>query len=208
METFSALLALCAGNSPVPVNSPHKGQWRGALMFSLICARINGWVNNRKAGDLRRHSGHYGVDVMINVSAVLASGGPPELQLTEHSPCLKYKRHFVEQTLAWVFKSLLLGKVLPPGWTFKWNSIATWIIPTTKRFKPRQICVKIQIISKFESGVHCSRLVVPDLEWHLRISARSCDQQMIHSVEETTVTWITKKWRDVHVHIRVGEQDF
>ena len=25
-----------------PVNSPHKGQWRGALMFSLICARING----------------------------------------------------------------------------------------------------------------------------------------------------------------------
>ena len=47
METFSALLALCAGNSPVPVNSPHNGQWRGALMFSLICARINGWVNNR-----------------------------------------------------------------------------------------------------------------------------------------------------------------
>ena len=34
-----------------PVNSPHKGQWRGALMFSLICAWINGWVNNREAGD-------------------------------------------------------------------------------------------------------------------------------------------------------------
>ena len=33
METFSALLAICAGNSPVPVNSPHKGLWRGALMF-------------------------------------------------------------------------------------------------------------------------------------------------------------------------------
>ena len=64
METFSALLALCAGNSPVPVNSPHKGQWRGALMFSLICAWINDWVNNREAGDLRRHRGHYGVNVM------------------------------------------------------------------------------------------------------------------------------------------------
>ena len=38
-----------------PVNFPHKGQWRGALMFSLICARINGWVNNREAGDLRQH---------------------------------------------------------------------------------------------------------------------------------------------------------
>ena len=30
-----------------PVNSPHKGQWRGALMFSLICAWINGWVMPR-----------------------------------------------------------------------------------------------------------------------------------------------------------------
>ena len=66
METFSALLALCAGNSPVPVNSPHKGQWRGALVFSLICARINDWVNNREAGDLRRHRGHYDVSVMLN----------------------------------------------------------------------------------------------------------------------------------------------
>ena len=63
METFSALLALCAGNSPVPVNSPHKGQWRGTLMFSLICARINDWVNNREAGDLRRHR-TYDVTVM------------------------------------------------------------------------------------------------------------------------------------------------
>ena len=65
METFSALLAICAGNSPVPVNSPHKGQWRGALMFSLICAWIKDWVNNREAGDLRRHRGHYDVIVMV-----------------------------------------------------------------------------------------------------------------------------------------------
>ena len=53
-----------AGNSPVPVKSPHKGQWRGALMFSLICFWINGWVNNREAGDLRRYLGHYDVIVM------------------------------------------------------------------------------------------------------------------------------------------------
>ena len=112
MDTFSALLAICAGNSPgmrefsylgsigrfvmgpcfstiqpyhddvikwkhfprywpfvrgihrSPVNSPHKGQWRGALMFSLICAGINGWVNTREAGDLRRYRGHYDVTVM------------------------------------------------------------------------------------------------------------------------------------------------
>ena len=115
MEAFSALLAIRAGNSPVPgefstqrpmtrsfdvfldlnlnkrlskqswgwwfetpslplkrhrywpfvrgihqspVNFPHKGQWRGALMFSLIWILINGWVNNREAGDLRRHRSH------------------------------------------------------------------------------------------------------------------------------------------------------
>ena len=48
-----------------PVNSPHKGQWRGALMFSLICSWIDGWVNNGEAGDLRRHRVHYDVIVMI-----------------------------------------------------------------------------------------------------------------------------------------------
>ena len=47
------------------MNSPHKGQWRGALMFSLICAWINGWVNNREAGDLRRHLDHYDINVML-----------------------------------------------------------------------------------------------------------------------------------------------
>ena len=62
METFSALLAICARNSPV--NSPHKGQWRGALMFSLICAWTNYWANYRVAGDLRRHRAHYYVIVM------------------------------------------------------------------------------------------------------------------------------------------------
>ena len=74
METFSALLTHCAGNSPVPVNSPHRGQWRGALMFSLTCARIKDWVNNREAGDLRRHRGHYDVNVMNkNVLLTLTS---------------------------------------------------------------------------------------------------------------------------------------
>ena len=50
-----------------PVNFPHKGQWRGALMFSLICTWINDWVNNREAGDLSRYQGHYDVIVMITL---------------------------------------------------------------------------------------------------------------------------------------------
>ena len=47
-----------------PVNSPHKGQWGGTLMFSLICAWINSRVNNREAGDLRWNRAHYDVRVM------------------------------------------------------------------------------------------------------------------------------------------------
>ena len=51
IETFSALLDICAGNSPVP-------------------GEINGWVNNREAGDLRHHRAHYDVIVIF-----FSSGG-------------------------------------------------------------------------------------------------------------------------------------
>ena len=51
-----------------PVNSQHKGQWRVALMFSLICSWINGWVNNHEAGDLWRH-----FDVRFDVTVVFTA---------------------------------------------------------------------------------------------------------------------------------------
>ena len=56
-----------------PVNSPHKGQWHGALMFSLVCVWINDWVNSREAGDVRRYRTHYDVIVMCFCNAQLAS---------------------------------------------------------------------------------------------------------------------------------------
>ena len=69
METFSALLDLCEGNPPVTGGFCHKGQWRfDALMFSLICARTNGWANNQNTGELRRHRTHYDVTVMAIVN--------------------------------------------------------------------------------------------------------------------------------------------
>ena len=52
MKTFSTLLVIW------------RGQWRGALMFSSICASVNAWINNLEAGDLRRHRTHYDVSVM------------------------------------------------------------------------------------------------------------------------------------------------
>ena len=47
-----------------PLNSPHKGQWRGAMMFSLIYAWTNGLVNHRDAGGLWRHRAHHDVTLM------------------------------------------------------------------------------------------------------------------------------------------------
>ena len=63
-RNISALLALCAVNSPVTGEFPYKGQWRGALIFSLICAWTNDWANNRNGGDLRRYRARYDVTVM------------------------------------------------------------------------------------------------------------------------------------------------
>ena len=83
METFSALLAICAGKSPV--NSPHKGQWRRSLMFSLICAWINCLVNDRETGDLRRRHAQY--DVMLQfiyVTALIFKSGSANTFLSLH----------------------------------------------------------------------------------------------------------------------------
>ena len=66
METFSALLAICAGNLPVTDEFPsQRPVTRGALIFSLINVWTNGCVNNRDAGDLRRHRAYYDVNIMI-----------------------------------------------------------------------------------------------------------------------------------------------
>ena len=59
---------LVRGIDQSPVNSPRKDQWRGALMFPLICAWMNGWLNTRETGDLRRHRAHHDVIVMEQYS--------------------------------------------------------------------------------------------------------------------------------------------
>ena len=47
-----------------PVNSPHKGQWRGALILSLICVWTNNWANDGDDGDLTHHRAHSDVTVV------------------------------------------------------------------------------------------------------------------------------------------------
>ena len=68
---FPRYWPLVRGIHQSPVNSPHKGQWHGALVFSLVCPWINGWVNNRKAGDLRCHGTDYDVIVVVFYSSII-----------------------------------------------------------------------------------------------------------------------------------------
>ena len=65
METFSRYWPCVRGIHRSTVNFPYKGQWRGVLMFTLICSWINVWVNNGEAGDFRRHRTHYDVIIMV-----------------------------------------------------------------------------------------------------------------------------------------------
>ena len=47
------------------VDYPHEGQWRGALMFYLMCAWTHGWTKSPVAGNFRRHGTHCDVTVMV-----------------------------------------------------------------------------------------------------------------------------------------------
>ena len=93
-----------------PVNSPHKGQWRGAVMFFFICVWINGWVNNREAGDLRRNRVHYDGSVMNEINDIWANSvnkyPQRKYQLTELKTPLGnivnfIRSYFVENDMMW-----------------------------------------------------------------------------------------------------------
>ena len=83
-----------------PVNSHQKGQRRGVLMFSLICAVTNGWVNNRDAGDLRRNRFYYDVTVTM-----------------DNCPCDKETRLYLLITKQWI--SFIVSQ---------WRHVAKWIL--------------------------------------------------------------------------------
>ena len=67
METFFALLAICARYSPVAGEFPAQRPVTHSFDVFFICVWINGWLNNRKTGDLRRYRAHYDVTVMTKV---------------------------------------------------------------------------------------------------------------------------------------------
>ena len=104
------------------VNSPHKGQWRGALMFSLICARINGWVNNREVGNLRCHSGHYDIIVMnmaVRPSRLQISTDLSNINVTEPMHMsFRYMKHNTAVFWGYVIIFLITRSISAKIWCF------------------------------------------------------------------------------------------
>ena len=103
-----------------PVNSAHKGQWRGALMFSLICAWTIGWVNSRDASDLR--CAHYDVIVIglcmscttmavrKNCATALVQLHGIPLAILRHIPCtLANLTHWGRVTYISISKPTIIG---------------------------------------------------------------------------------------------------
>ena len=98
---FPRYWSIVRGIHRSPVNSPHKGQWRGALMYSLICVWINGWVNNRGAGDLRRYRAHCDVTVMIFVETLQIL--PPKCNINRMSSWIFSCNNLMK---CWIFLAL------------------------------------------------------------------------------------------------------
>ena len=99
-----------------PVNTPHKGQWRGDLMVSLLCVWINGWVNNHEPGDLRRYRARYDVTVMIYGCPISEWVAEPKLhdrvpgEYTQQWPYWPWWRHDMETLSS--LRTLLWGETL------------------------------------------------------------------------------------------------
>ena len=187
METFSALLALCGGIHRSSVDFPHKGQWRVALMFSLICAWINGWVNIREAGDLRRHRSHYDVTVMhLIYMVVIVIGFRVWDDGRRPGGHRRNERCF---QLGWSFPcqvSCLWCSVrqsfCPHNWWF--NSLLPWEILT--RFKNANLNLDLLI------GVYSDLfMIMPSDECHriLLMISPHWVRQWLGAVRQQAITW-------------------
>ena len=102
---FPRYWPLLRGINQCLVDSPKKGQWRGALMFSSICTWTSGWTNNRDAGDFRHH--RHDVTVMI-----IRSYSPPYTNRQFLLKTLKYSSPFLQENTN-VFLNIYLYIELP-----------------------------------------------------------------------------------------------
>ena len=137
------------------MNSPHKGQWCRALMFSLICPWINCWVNNCEAGDLRRHHAHYDVIVMNFIKSLTCRKIARKFSLDGDT----FVTNFPLPMVSWSFthssknfRTQVTGKLSAhiQGLTTSWkklSDLSTKFIPLFLKWKLALLQIKSEIIS-------------------------------------------------------------
>ena len=156
---FSRYWPFVRGIHRWPVNLPHKCQWCGALMFSLICAWLNGWVNYREAGDLRRHHVYYDVIVMVSENVCV-------------KVCVCVKEREIEITrlrelkwLNWWMRPWVSPfQINFPNTLTPWNSQAI----VGQQITPREICA--DILHRPSSDVWYKH---SHNNWHIRDAQRA-----------------------------------
>ena len=125
-----------------PVNSLHKDQWWGAWMFSLICVWINGWENNREAGDLRSHRAHYDVTVMRTLNLPCCVCSQPD-NLGKLAGSMEADHVAVNSVDVSVDVNLLWYQKY--GWDASFNhQVKLKFIPSFRAFAPHLSCPNCQ----------------------------------------------------------------
>ena len=139
------------------VNSPHKGQWRGALIFSLIWAWISGWVNNREAGDLRRYRAHY--DVTVKGYTILLW-----TTLWIQVPLPHFERHLVKSS------QLFITNCLKKGCLFKGANASVYLTYILQ--KSFNNSLKLNFHTKFINSDHHIYVKSQCIIWHGLVNYR------------------------------------
>ena len=172
MENFLRYWPFVLGIHRSPVNSPHKGQWRGALMIPLICVWINAWVNNRVAGDLRRHRAHYDVIVMNDddsyiighwrqefaTDRCILSTAPASRLLTETFVQAQMKKNQSSVSLAFV------------RWIHRWTVNSPHKGPVTRKVFPFDNVIMRQFRAFMFTDVN-PHFTAPGCRYHLKLTA-------------------------------------
>ena len=151
-----------------PVNSPHKGQWRGALIFSLICVWTNGWVNNREAGDLRCQCGR--MTQFHNLSSSIAN-----INLILHTTKTNDNKDFAFHLATTHVRLHVVYIIWPLDLRIKNLKLCiTYIIWQDLGFKLNKLAMENRLITGIQVHVFgCYREVICHFKTYCRISSIS-----------------------------------
>ena len=177
METFSALLDLCAGNSRVTGEFPTQRPVTLSFEFSLIYAWINGWVHNREAGDLRRHCAHYDVTVMSCACRVA-------IQMVVPDSSSLHGNNF-RATLMWRFEVVFvvsLNKLFNKQSNCPWYGSRSQKLQIPETAKKTSCLETMQLVNQRQMINCLKRLNLSIQSWHSHIALFFLSQ--LHPLEK------------------------